>query len=120
MSEPAQVYNNGGAILERLDGLRCDMATMSGRLDELSRGFNQSQVSYAAEHVRIVEQATAAHRRVDILESKTAAIEARVNGIEHLLAGIQSRLSVLVAIMGFVGVAIGGWLITQFLRIIAP
>jgi outer membrane murein-binding lipoprotein Lpp len=112
------VSASAGVILERIDQLRCDVGNLSGRFDALSAGVEQFKLTYTAEHIKLVDQAVSAHKRIDDHDRRLEAMEAVLRAEQLSAAEISHQVKQMKAILVWVGTAVGVLVITLIWEIL--
>src|SRR4030042_651328 len=93
---------NQGVILERIDGIKCDLAEVRGMISELTRDYRNFRESYTKEHIPLTLQAEAAHRRLDEHKVEHNEIETEIEELKKQLAPVI----IWGKIIGFIGSAV--------------
>lgn len=110
-------------ILERIDFLRDDIGELKKSVICLENNYASLRHEYAVEHVRVVDKADAAHKRLDIHEQKIEAIVSTLDRMERAMSPLITTNRLILWIGGIFGVSIITliWmLITQEAKLIFP
>ena len=113
---PAAGAGSGNAvILERIEGLRCDMSELKGILNAHMADERKAREEYLVDHAAVVQKADAAHRRLDVIEPIVTELQRGMAQNNKQLESMNVKLGYVVAILGTIGTAVGLWLIGQLL-----
>jgi hypothetical protein len=114
-------------LLERVESLRTDTAEIKRQLEHLTVAFADRGAAHARENERVTNQATAAHRRLDIIEPKVDALEKMfrtdVQSLKDLIGPLRFQASVVTwfgAILGASVITLIWMIITGQVQLVFP
>ena len=110
--------NGNGAITSHLEALRCDMTEVKSALLALAADYRAYREMSAVLAARTSDSVQAAHLKIDKMETRIKSLEDSHSQIERELATIAQRVNILVGIVSFIGVAVGGWIVSQLLAVL--
>jgi hypothetical protein len=111
--------SSNAVVLERIDGLRCDVSEVKGILSGHIADERKVRETYLVDHADVVAKADAAHRRLDLIEPIVIELQRNVQTNNVQLAAMNQKLGYVITILAFIGMALGAWLIGQFLGLIS-
>jgi hypothetical protein len=105
-------------VLERIEGLRCDVSEVKGILAGHIADERKARENYLVDHAEVKAKADAAHRRLDTIEPIVMDLQRSVATNNVQLTAMNQKLGYVITILAFIGMTIGAWLIGQFLGLI--
>lgn len=113
-----QTRPNTAVILERLEGLRCDVSEVKGIMSAHMADERKARDEYLVEHAAVNSKVDAAHRRLDQLEPDVKSMKDTISKLEKAMTENTTAQRIQTAILAFIASAIGLWLINQFLGLL--
>lgn len=115
---PAGAPSGNAVVLERIEGLRCDIAEIKATTNQHMAEDRKAREAYLVEHSNVVQKADAAHRRLDVIEPIVMELQRSVQTNNNQLEALNAKMAALIKIVVFIGTGIGAWLLGQILGLI--
>lgn len=110
--------NTLAIVLERIEQLKVDVNNLSGKFDLMSDNMQKFQLVYTAEHIKIVEQAAQAHKRLDVHDTRIQEIEQIVKSLQMCSSDMTNQVKQMKAILAGVVLMVAPLIITLIWEII--
>jgi len=88
---------------------------IDSKVDGLTDDYRKFRETYVVSHERVVNQADAAHRRLDRLEPVVDVLRSCQERSNLAIEKLAARISILVWVMGLIGAAAIAWITEQIL-----
>jgi len=115
---PPNSPSSNAVILERIEGIRCDVGELKGILSAHMADERRAREEYLVEHAATVGKVDAAHRRLDVLEPMVTEMRTTISRLEKATLENTAAQKLTNKILAFIASAIGIWLINLFLGLI--
>ena len=93
---------------------------LASRLENITEELKTVRIAQAGEHATLTHRADENARRIAAHDSQIDNLRQDAKALQREIDKICQTVKMLVGIVSFLGLGIGGWLITQLLGLIAP